>query len=120
MRHDYGRYTPVPPSAEALVIRDQLAEKMADAPPGSARRRGARSSLVGHMLTEGLPLEDFSTPCGRTFRVRLSHPDELPDDVRRWLAGRDYVKVVKGLLRNGAAIPQHVAEHLDWVVSEKK
>ena len=119
---DYGRFAPGPPTAKALATRDGLAEEMAAAPEGSPRRRAARESLVGHILTEGLPLEEFSTPSGRTFVVRISRPDpdQFTAETTRWLAGRDYVKVVKGLLRDGAGIPQHVAEHLDWVVSEKK
>lgn len=120
---DYGQgFAPGPPTPKALATRDGLAEEMAAAPPGSERRRVASSSLVGHILTEGLPLEEFSTPSGRTFVVRISRPDpeQFTAEVRRWLGGRDFVRVVKGLLRDGAAIPEHVAEHLDWVVSEKK
>lgn len=118
---DYGRFAPGPPTATALATRDGLAEEMAAA-TSEAKRRAVRELLVGHILTEGLPLEEFSTPSGRMFVVRISRPDpgQFTAETTRWLAGRDYVKVVKGLLRDGQGIPQHVAEHLDWVVSEKK
>jgi hypothetical protein len=118
---DYGRYAPGPPTAKAIATRDGLAEEMASA-TSETKRRAVRELLVGHILTEGLPLEEFSTPSGRTFVVRISRPDteQFTAETTRWLAGRDYVKVVKGLLRDGAGIPPHVADHLDWVVSEKK
>jgi len=116
MRYDYGRYTPAPPGAEALALRDRLAEEMAASPPGSAERRVARSTLVGHILSEGLPLESFSTSSGRRFAVHLSPPKPLPADVRRWLAGRDYVRTVRALHNEGREVPFPIR----LTVSEKK
>jgi hypothetical protein len=120
MKHDYGPYTPAPPSAEAIARRDRLAEEFAAAAPGSPARKDASRSLVDHWLTVGGRWEEFSTPSGRTFAIRLSRPNVLPDDVRRWLAGRDFVKAVKELLYAGTSLPQHVLDHVHYVVSEKK
>jgi len=113
---NYGRYTPAPPTDEALALRDQLAEEMAAAPAGSAERRAARSALVDHILGEGLPLEAFSTPSGRRFAVHLSRPKPMPAEVRTWLAGRDYVRTVRALLAEGREVPFPVR----LTVSEKK
>lgn len=113
---DYGRFDPGAPTVEALSIRDRLAEEMADAPPGSAARRSARSALVDHMLTEGLRLESFSTRGERRFAVHLSRPKPMPPEVRSWLAGRDYVRTVRALLEAGREVPFAVR----LTVSEKK
>lgn len=87
---DYGRYAPGPPTAKALAERDRLAEEMAAAPEGSAKRRAARSALVDLILAGDLPPESFSTSSGRRFAVHFQKPRVLTPEVKRWLAGRDF------------------------------
>lgn len=101
------------------AVRNQLAEELAAAPPGSRERRAACGAIVDHILTEGPYEEEFSTPSGRTFAVHLSRPKSIPADVRAWLAGRDFVKVVKGLLRRGSPIPAEVIDLVRLTVAEK-
>jgi hypothetical protein len=116
MKHDYGPYTPSPPTAKALATRDRLAEEMAAAPEGSEAQRAARKSLVGHILTEGLPLETFSTPSGRRFAVHVQRPKQLTQEMKHWLAGRDFGSAVRATLGEGRAVPFP----FKFTVSEKK
>jgi len=113
---DYGRYAPGPPTAKSIAIRDRLAEEMAAAPEDSPARKSARKSLVGHLLTVGLPLETFSTPSGRRFAVHVQRPKVLTPDIKLWLAGRDFGNAVRATLGEGREVPFPIR----LTVSEKK
>ena len=116
---DYGEFTPEPPSAEAFAIRDKLAEELAaaDAP---ARRDAAEKRLVGHMLTVGLPLEDFSTSRGQAFvvNVSVSKPRAKPGrerDARKWLDAQkgSARTLAHKLLDRGGGLPPDLFDVLD-------
>ena len=92
MTHDYGPYTPAPPTADAIATRDRLADELAKADTTGARV-AAEKALVSHMLEQGLPLEDFSTPSGRAFVVTVSVSPPRPKpgkdrEARRWLSAQ--------------------------------
>ena len=117
---DYGRYTSEPPTTNALAIRDSLAEEMAAASKGSPERHRAEERLVGHMLTDGLPLEDFSTRSGRTFvvRVAVSPPRPKPGrekEAHQWLARQEGSSrtIAHKLLERGGGLPADLFEPLN-------
>ncbi len=113
---DYGRYAPGPPTAEALATRDQLAEEMARAATKN-QRDAAHRQLTLHMLSEGLPLEDFSTPSGRKVSVQLAVSRPKPRvgrerEARQWLNGRSDRSLAHELARNGGSLPDDLFEPL--------
>lgn len=120
---DYGHFAPGPPTAEALAFRDQLAEALAAA-TGRRERARAEAQLTTHMLSEGLPLEDFSTPSGTevTVRVTVSRPKPRAGrerDARRWLDGRSDRSLAHDLARRGAALPDELFEPLSIRVTAR-
>ena len=119
----YGRYTPAPPGAEALAIRDQLAEALAGA-TGRRERAAAEAQLTAHLLAEGLPLEDFSTPGGRAVSVRVAVSRPKPragreQEARSWLNGRSDRSVAHELVRSGGALPEDLFEPLSIRVTAR-
>ncbi|MBI1382628.1 MAG: hypothetical protein GC161_16245 [Planctomycetaceae bacterium] len=120
---DYGRFAPGPPTAEALALRDQLADEMAAATDRRERAR-AEAQLTAHMLSEGLPLEDFSTPGGTAVEVHVKVSRPKPKagcerDARRWLNGRNDRSLAHELVKRGGALPEDLFEPLSIRVTAR-
>jgi hypothetical protein len=120
---DYGRFTPGPPTTEALALRDQIADEMAAA-TGRRERASAEAQLTMHMLSEGLPLEDFSTPSGTTVTVRVVVSRPKPRrgrerDAKRWLSGRNDRSLAHELAKCGASLPDDLFEPLSIRVTAR-
>lgn len=110
--NDYSKQPRQEPTRESIAIRDQLAEALAAADsPGASSH--AEEQLVLHMLGDGHPLEDFSTPSGRAFKVHVSSPPPKPKPgrevaARRWLAAQsgNGESVARRLRQEGGGPPE--------------